>query len=431
MLRTANKRFFTVFLFLLTTVFSLVPKSAATEFIPVYTDAPRTGFYDETPLTDEVARGDISGRTLGEVRRRAFQNALDLLESLIITSNDNGIRIQTSFEDKGGINERGSINLASARAADFIPVSVEGLLPVPGGFLTLPIALAEHFLEEELNPNEADVLITFNERFPSYYYGTGSTPHGYVNFAETTAHELLHGLGFLDAIQEDGSFGQVELLDGSTIVVIFPYDLSLYSEREAELLIHLSQTERRDAITSEDGLLWDGTIGGAFTPSCAQLMGKALMDEYPSSVDSEGRPRLHAPDPYQAGSSVAHLAEASKDLMKPSSNGTEHAGFTLGMLLDMFWTVGSISPTNLEILEDCLADSESESETESDMEPETPSTPRASEGSSGGGCTITEHGSTSRSSVFNLFLILSILVSVFFYTNSMIKLSCVQGCRKK
>ena len=429
MLHIADKRFFTVFLFLLTTV-SLVPKSAATEFIPVYTDAPRTGFYDETPLADEVARGDISGRTLGEVRRRAFQNALDLLESFIVTSNDNGIRIQASFEDKGGINERGSINLASAGAADFIPVSVEEL-PVPGGFLTLPIALAEHFLEEELNPNEADVLITFNERFPSYYYGTGSTPRGYVNFTETTAHELLHGLGFLHAIQEDGSFEQAQLRDGSTIALIFPYDLSLYSEREAELLIHLSQTERRDAITSVDSLLWDGTIGGAFTSSCAQLMGKALMDEYPSAVDSEGRPRLYAPNPYEQGSSVAHLAEASKDLMKPSSNGTEHAGFTLGMLLDMFWTVGGISPTDLEILEDCLADSESEPETESDMEPETPSTPRASEGSSGGGCTITEHGSTSRNAVFNLFLILSILVSVLFYTNSMIKLSCVQGCRKK
>lgn len=413
----ANKSFHFIVLFIFTAVFSPVPESKAAEFIPVYTDPQGAGFYDQTPLTDQVARGDISGRTLGEVRRRAFQNALDLLEGLIRTSNNNGIRIQASFEDLGGGDERGRIILAGAQAAGFIVVE-EPL--VPGGVLTLPVALAEHLLARELNGNEVDVEIYFNERAP-FSYGTGFTePLGYVNFTILVAHELLHGLGFSDSIRKDGSFEQIQLQDGSTVTAIGPYDLNLYSESEEELLVHLSRSERQEAITSVDGLLWDGTLGGQFAPSCAQLMGEALMDEYPQAVDSEGKPRLYAPRPYEQGSSVAHLAEASRDLIKPTYDGVEHYGFTLGMLLDMFWTVGGVSPADLEILEDCLADSGEEPEPVSQPEPETHPTLETTEGgSSGGGCTVTGHEGTSQNTVFNLLLILCILFSVLFYTNSM------------
>ena len=404
MFHIANKKLFIIVLFLFTIVFSPIPESTATELIPVYIDPQGTGFYDQTPLTDQVARGDISGRTLGEVRRRAFQNALDILESLIRTSNDNGIRIQASFEDLGGVNERGGIFLAGASAASFL--SVEEPL-VPGGVLTLPVALAEHLLARELNGNEeADVEIYFNERIP-FFYGTGFTePLGYINFTILIAHELLHGLGFADSIQEDGSFERIQLQDGSIVTAIGPYDLNLYSESEEELLVHLSRSERQEATTSVDGLLWDGTLGGHFAPSCARLMGEALMDEYPSAVDSEGRPRLYAPDPWEQGSSVAHLAQASKDLMKPSNEETEHYGFTLGMLLDMFWTVGIASPTDLEILEDCLADSGEEPEPVPEPEPEpTPELGQGSEGG-GGGCAIAETQPMSQNTTLNLFLIL-------------------------
>lgn len=418
MFHIANKSFhFIVLFFIFTAVLSPVPKSAAAEFIPVYTDAPGTGFYDQSPLTDQVARGDISGRTLGEVRRKAFQNALDILEGLIRTSNDNGIRIQASFEDLGGVNERGTIALAGAQAAGFL--SIEEPL-VPGGFLTLPVALAEHLLARELNGNEADVEIYFNERVP-FFYGTGFTePLGYTNFTVLIAHELLHGLGFADSIREDGSFERIQLQDGSIVTAIGPYDINLYSESEKELLVNLSRSERQEAITSVDGLLWDGTLGGHFAPSCAQLMGETLMDVYPSAVDSEGRPRLYAPDPWEQGSSVAHLALTSKDIMMPIYQEVEHYGFTLGMLLDIFWTIGIASPTDLEILEGCLADSGEEPEPEPDPDPEPePELELAPTAGSGGGCTIAESQNTQQNAMFNLFLILCTLFPVLFYTRSM------------
>lgn len=411
MLHIVSREFFTVIpiLFLLATVLP-VAESAATEFIPVYTDARGEGFYDETPMTDNVARGGTRGSTLGEVRRNAFRNALDILEGLIRIDNSLGIRVQASFEDLGGENAGGRIILAQAGAADFRFLPESPLLP-RGEFLALPIALAEHILERELNRNEADVEITFNERVRFYYGQEFGEPPRHVDFTIITAHELLHGLGFSELIEKDGSFPEVELEDGTIGPAISLYDLNLYSENEEELLVDLSRSERQEAITSGNGLLWDGTLGGQFTPSCAQLMGEALMDEYPQAVDSEGRPRLYAPEPYETGSSVGHLVEASRDLMKPSYEGAEHWRFTLGMLPDMLWTVGGIDRDNYEILEDCLADSGEEPE----PEPE----PTAGSGGGGGGCTIAESQNTQQNAMFNLFLILCALFPVLFYTRSM------------
>ena len=418
MLHIASREFFTVIpiLFLLATVLP-VTESAATELIPVYRDARGEGFYDETPMTDNVARGGTRGSTLGEVRRNAFQNALDILEGLIRTNNSRGIRVQASFEDMGGENVGGGITIAGARPAAGLYISGLYESPLlPGGeFLAVPIALAEHMLERELNRNEADVEITFNERVRFYYGREFGEPPRHVNFTIITAHELLHGLGFSDLIKKDGSFPEAEVEDVGSGLAIGLYDLNLYSENEEKLLINLSQSERQEAITSGDGLLWDGTLGGRFPPSCARLMGEALIDEYPQAVDSEGRPRLYAPEPYETGSSVGHLAEASLDLMKPTYDGAEHLRFTLGMLLDILWTVGGIDRDNQEILEDCLADSGEGPEPEPEPEPE----PTAGSGGGGGGCTIAESQNTQQNAMFNLFLILCTLFPVLFYTNSM------------
>lgn len=423
MLHIASREFLILIpiLFLLATVLA-VTESAATELIPVYTDARGEGFYDETPMTDNVARGGTRGSTLGEVRRNAFQNALDILEGLIRTNNSRGIRVQASFEDLGGENAGGGVILAQAGAADFrfLP---ESRLLAEGEFLALPIALSEHILERELNGTEADIEITFNERVPFYYGREFGEPPMHINFTIITAHELLHGLGFLDFIGKDGSFPEIELEDGTIGPAIALYDLNLYSENEEELLVNLSQSERQEAITSGDDLLWDGTLRGQFTLSCAQLMGKALMDEYPQAVDSEGRPLLYAPNPYETGSSVGHLTQASLDLMKPTYEGTEHLRFTIGMLLDMLWTVGGIDSANRRILQDCLADSGEEP----DPEPE----PTTGSGGSGGGCTIAESQNTQQNAMFNLFLILCALFPVLFYSNSMIKLSSFQSFGKK
>ena len=421
MFHIANKWTFTLSFFFIIAAFLPVQESVATTFRAVYADAPGTGFYDESPMTDQLARGDIRGTTLGEVRRNAFEAALDLLEENISTNNNGGIIIQASFDNLGGRT------IAQAGATDFFSLGLVPGLPVCSassffqtpplcsipllnepGVVAVPVALAEHIIGQGINGNNADVEITFNERFP-FYYGTGgarSTPSNYVNFTVLTAHELLHGLGFLGLFREDGGFASLVELDGSLVPVFSYYDINLYSESEGELLVNLSQSERRDAITSVDGLLWDGTLGGLFDTSCGRLMGKTLMNSYPSAVDNEGRPRLYAPRPYQPGSSVSHFVQASRDLMAPTYEHIEHADFTLGVLLDMLWIVGEISSDRLEILGDCLTGSEGEPEP-------APDTSGQSSGGGGGGCAIAETQTMSQNTILNLLLILLAMVPRF------------------
>ena len=427
MFHAINKRFFAVLFFLLLTVFSPASESVAVTFEPVYTDTQGTGFYDRTPLTATertqlLADGNVA-QTLGEARRNAFEAVLDVFELWFIGNNT--VRVEASFENL----EPGF--LAGARPGDLV------YGPSELGALGVPIALAENFLEEELNSaTEADVVITFNERH-YFYYGLSEEilqrPFAPTLFVFIAAHELIHGLGFFALIEPDGSFPSVEFSEGifhaGTI-----YDVNLYSEKDDELLINLSSDEqRREAITSVSGLLWDGTSNGENDYSCAQTAGEGQTDLFfPHGMDSEGRLRLHAPAVWQGGSSVSHLAEATLDLMKPSYGPLVFVDFSMGMLKDMGWkldrnNVKDFLPeeTPEEFLEDCTV----VAATEPELEPETPSTPGTSEG--GGGCAITGTESMPQNTIFNLFLILSILFSVLFYTNSMIKLSSVQSFSKR
>lgn len=433
MFHATNKRFFAVLFFLLLVVFSPISESVAVTFEPIYTDIPGTGFYDRTPLTATertllLADGNIA-QTLGEARRNAFEAILDVLGLWFIGNSK--VRVEASFENL----EVGVLAIAG-------PGSLVYALSDPGA-VGVPIALAENLLEEELNSaTEADVVITFNERH-SFYYGLSEEvlqrPFAPTLFVFVAAHELFHGLGFSSTLplNRDGSFplvklsGSDEYFQEGTI-----YDVNLYSETDEELLINLSDEQRLEAITSVNGLLWDGTSNGENDYSCAQTAGKGQTDLFfPHGMDSEGRLRLHAPAVWQGGSSVSHLAEATRDLMKPSYGRLVFVDFSMGMLKDMGWkldrnNVKAFLPeeTPGEFLEDCTVVATTEPDLE--PEPETPSTPGTSEGG-GGGCAITGTESMPQNTIFNLFLILSILLSVLFYTNSMIKLSSVQGCSKR
>ena len=406
MFHVTNKRFFAALFFLLLVAFSPTSESLAITFEPIYTDTPGTGFYDRTPLTATektmlLADGNVA-QTQGEARRNAFEAVLDVFELWFIGNST--VRVEASFETLE------PNFLAAARPGNF----VYGLSD-PGAVM-VPIALAESFLEEELNgAMEADVVITFNERHP-FYYGLNQEvlqrPFAPTFFVFIAVHEIIHGLGFFGLIQPDGSFPLMEFSEGlfraGTI-----YDVNLYSEKNDELLINLSSdVQRREAITSVNGLLWDGTSNGENNYSCAQTVGKGQTDLFfPHGMDSEGKLRLHAPAVWQGASSVSHLAEATRDIMKPSYGSLVYVDFTMGMLKDMGWkldrnNVEAFLPeeTPEEFLEDCTV--------VATTEPETPSTPGTSEGGSGG-CAITGTESMPQNAIFNLFLVLSIVLSVF------------------
>ena len=311
---------------------------------------------------------------------------------------NNTVRVEASFENL----ELGTLAAAGPRSFVY-DLQDQGALGVP-------IALAENLLEEELNGvTEADVVVTFNERHTFHYGFSGEVlqrPFAPTLFVFVAVHELIHGMGFFQFVKQDGSFPLMEFSEGIFYAGTI-YDVNLYSERDDELLINLSSDEqRREAITSVNGLLWDGTSNRENDYSCAQTAAKGQTDLFfPHGMDSEGRLRLHAPTFWQGGSSVSHLAEATLDLMKPSYGSLIYVDFTMGMLKDMGWklnrnNVKDFLPedTPEEFLEDCTIVASTESEP-------TPEPRQGSEGS-GGGCSIAETQTTSQSTILNLFLIL-------------------------
>lgn len=150
--------------------------------------------------------------------------------------------------------------------------------------------------------------------------------------------------------------------------------------------------------------------------SCAQLVGESLKDygAYPSVVNSDGRIRLFAPATYSAGSSVSHVTPLSFELMEPGYGTMKYAAFTFAMLRDMGWKLDGNNVKGFlpeEVLEDCVA-SVSTYTPEPEPEPATPPTLGTSAEGGGGGCAIAGTESMPQNTAFNLFLILSIMLSV-------------------
>ncbi len=410
MFHVINKQFLAGLLFFSLGLFLWTPDSVSITFEPLYADAAGTGFYSRTPLTATektlLLAGGNNAQTLGEARRNAFEAVLNLFELWFVGNST--VRVQASFQNL----ESGT--LATGGPGDLIYSSSNPEGP------SFHIALAESILEEEINgPTEADVVIRFNER---HYFDYGLSAEtfrrsfGPTIFVLLAIHELFHGLGFTDSIRLDGSFQ----LSRKTV-----YDINLYSERDDELLINLSPDERSQAITSGNGLVWDGTNNGVDNYSCAQISGRKLIDANSSHtvrhvVDSEGRVRLYAPTVYEQGSSVSHLAEATLDIMKPSYGSLAYAVFSMGILADMGWRLNRDNIKDLvaveEFLERCTIATTGEPEPrqepeqqETRQEPEQPDQRREIK-SSGGGCTIAETDNNLQTTILNLFLVLSIIL---------------------
>ena len=413
MSHVADKHFFAGLFFLLLTVFSAVPQSVAITFEAKYMDEQGAGFYHET---------------LGEARRKAFRETLDLFEIWLV--GDNTVMVEASFRD----------DLPPGSLAAGWPARLVYRPSETDPEIWFPIALEESRSGQEINAStEADIRIVFNEN-TEFYYGSpreflklvrGSPGSDIPDvFFLVATHEIIHGLGFTSAVNiKDGSFSFDFELIPSWAVVDGPtingtpsiYDVNLYSEKDEELLINLSNEQRLEAITSGTGLLWDGMSNGENSYSCAQLIGKYLISGVdqlrPSGgVDSSGRPQLHAPSPPEFASSVGHFHEATRDIMKPSYAHLTFSDLTFGVLRDIGWKLNRNAgddnyPFNVkdllvsEVLEECTI---ATGETASPTPPEQRPVPESEVG--GGGCAIAETEGMPQNAIFNLFFVLSVVL---------------------
>ena len=266
-------------LFLLLATFAPSLPCVAVTIEEIYDDDAGEGFLDGTDLTqaekDFLATRGNNAETRGEARKNAFEHATSILESRL--TNTNTIRISAKFvifdgqEDSNDPDRCGTLTSRTYTIATTGPRGYgypggrfdEGDANNPGLGTAYPYALFEALSGQEFNEQKADLSIRFSKCIPFYYGFTESVPANQIDFIQISLHEAMHGLGFLEYVEDDGSFPLIvinitETLNGiiidqrqATIRSRTTYDEQLYSETDDDLFIDLTNSERAAAIISE------------------------------------------------------------------------------------------------------------------------------------------------------------------------------------
>ncbi len=297
-------------------------EDAHTQVLPpeVFLRRGQKGLAKSNHRTFEVEYIGFTGAD-GQRARDAFQHAVDIWESLMISSVP--IRIEANWADlpAGTLGEAGptQINANFTRS-------------VPGTWY--PVALTEHILRQNVNGEEADIFMSFN-RNQNWYLGTDAKPtQSRFDLVSVVLHEIAHGLGFFSsadvntATNPPAGYWGTETGAGA----VFPYIYDIYIEDIAgrkmvnETNFRNPSPELRVFLTSDD--LYIATPGVWLSP--------------------EGDlPKLYAPFPFQPGSSISHLDEfeypagSINSLMTPQFARAEAihdpGGATLSILDGLGW----------------------------------------------------------------------------------------------
>lgn len=270
---------------------------AAVNFTANYTDSTGFGFDDAT---------------LGADRKTAFEHALTIMESYFGESYmGQEIVVDAMFANLGGSATSATLGFAGSTTAHLVSGEIVGA------------SLGSNLTLSDINGATSEIQITFNADVDGpvvfgasgFYYGTDAMPGSESDFVTTALHEISHGLGISSQIQSDGTF----LNDP------FParFDTFLYDAAVGgTALTALSDADRQAAITSGD-LWWGGANAVA--------------------ANGGNRVQMYAPSPYEPGSSVSHLDEATYSTLTlgPSLSGNlithEFDPIELGLFADLGW----------------------------------------------------------------------------------------------
>jgi hypothetical protein len=171
-----------------------------------------------------------------------------------------------------------------------------------------PAALAEAMCRCEAPGMDYEIEASFNADFGAWYLGTdGNAPFDQYDLMTVVLHELGHGLGFLGSYwMPSASTGGWGFSAGGPALPML-YDVHVW-----------------DARTGGHRLTDTATYANPSAALRTQLTDGSVFFGGPHamSVNGGSRAKLYAPAPWQPGSSVSHLDEAT------FSNGTVNALMT-------------------------------------------------------------------------------------------------------
>ncbi len=156
----------------------------------------------------------------------------------------------------------------------------------------------------------------------TWYFGTDHNPGpDQVDFLGTAVHEMMHGLGFLSFIGEDGQLNSGLIDNFSTFLM----DASTGKSWK-----DMTDEERAASILDDSNLVWDGAKTKA-------------MDSLLSDGVNGGRVQLYAPSSYESGSSTSHFdiavhyASDADEVMEPYDVFPQESIMASAAFCDMGW----------------------------------------------------------------------------------------------
>ena len=275
-----------------------------------FSNATGAGNCNTAPWNDGAPytpRDGNDATTVGQARRNAMLKAAELLSAEL--SSRVPIRIRACWRDLGP-SENGAQTLAGARS-NRLPINSPGL---PRDLIHTQ-ATATRLAGTDVcrifggfECADQEVIISFNEQAADrFYYGfdpaDSSTPG--LDFITISMHEIIHGLGFFGLL---GSDGRLETVSGRQVADVFVHQLATLRNGAPVRLDDpsLSDADRAEAVVSFDNLLW--------------IDDQAAVQESNTLLNFEaGLVRMHAPTPFNPGSSVFHVSNAYCDLMRPTN----------------------------------------------------------------------------------------------------------------
>jgi hypothetical protein len=293
--------------------------AAATIVIQV-SDAAGEGFNDPTAVAPVTGN---PGVTLGAQRLNAFLAAAGFWGLFI----DSAVTIVVDAAmDPLACQVNGAV-LGSA-GPNFLYQNFPNA-PLPNTWF--PDALADALAGADLTA-APDINATFNSDIDNscfgggvWWYGIGAPPPmvGQPDYFSTVLHEIGHGLGFADLVNEGTG---MMFMDDPDVFITFLEDHGLGLTWPT-----MTNMQRANSAIDSGDLHWVGANVLASTSILSQGV-------------SGGHVRMYAPNPLEPGSSVAHWDTVlfPHELMEPIATDTYSFVLTNQLFRDIGWTVSGI-----------------------------------------------------------------------------------------
>jgi hypothetical protein len=169
-----------------------------------------------------------------------------------------------------------------------------------------PVALANQFAGQDLDPGNTDLTSTLNSNF-NWYYGTdGKTPTSQIDLVSVALQELLHGLGSIGLMNYSNGQGEWGYGTG------YP---SIYDR-------YLENGSGQSLLSTNLFPNPSFTLGNQLTSNNLFFDGSNAI-----AGNNGNRPKLYAPSSWQQGSSLYHLDENTYPQGNPNSLNTPYINY--------------------------------------------------------------------------------------------------------